>query len=209
MNSTSSAAQPAPQATGPGPERPPRPLPAAPAKSAKAAEAAKAAKSSQAAQPAKSAETPAQPAAGARYDSVIGPSITINGDISGDEDLTIHGQVEGGINFRENSVSIGRQGRVVADIVAKNIIVEGKLKGDLRGSEQVTVASTGQVSGDIHSPRVVLNDGCQFKGAIDMESKLPDRDTPHIRAQLSHARRFPERLAERLVPPQPGDSSKV
>jgi len=205
MNSTSNAAQKTPQSSRPPGYQPPRPVaPAKSAESAKPAEATKSAKS------AKSAELPDQPAAGAAGavgDSVIGPSITINGDISGDEDLTIHGQVEGGINFRENSVSIGRQGRVVADIVAKNIIVEGKLKGDLRGSEQVTVASTGQVSGDIHSPRVVLNDGCQFKGAIDMESKLPERDTPHIRAQLSHARRFPERLAERLVPP--GDLSKT
>jgi len=166
-------------------------------------------KSAQPAAPAESsaadagAESPADAVIGPDCDSVIGPSITINGDLSGSEDLTIHGQVEGGINFREHSVSIGAQGRVVADIVAKNIIVEGRLKGDLRGSEQVTVASTGQVSGDIHSPRVVLNDGCQFKGSIDMESKAADA-APHIRAQLSHTRRFPERLAERLVPQQAG-----
>jgi len=150
------------------------------------------------------AGTAVEPVAGAEFESVIGPSITINGDLSGDEDLTIHGQVEGGINFREHTVCVGPQGRVVADVIAKNIIVEGKLKGDLRGSEQVTVASSGQVNGDIHSPRVVLNDGCQFKGNIDMESKAPDA-APHIRAQLSHTRRFPERLAERLVPPQPGE----
>jgi len=205
MNETSQAAQKSPQAAASPPNSPSAPKPARPKpgylppKPAQSGPAAAAA-----------AESPAEPPLAAPdCDSVIGPSITINGDISGNEDLTIHGQVEGGINFREHSVSIGPTGRVVADIVAENIIVEGKLKGDLRGSQQVTVAATGQVSGDIHSPRVVLNDGCQFKGAIDMESKMPERENPHIRAQLSHARRFPERLAERLVPPQPGDSAKV
>jgi len=101
----------------------------------------------------------------------IGSTIKIHGDLSGKEDLIINGIVEGTIDFRENNVSVGEQGRVNANITARNIIVSGELKGELRGSEQVTIKPTGRVTGDIRAPRVVLNDGCQFKGLVDMEDK--------------------------------------
>ena len=103
--------------------------------------------------------------------ATIGASIKILGDVSGKEDLVINGTVEGTVDFRESNVTVGEQGKVNANITAKNINVAGELKGELRGSEQVTIKPSGRVTGDIRSPRVVLNDGCQFKGLVDMEDK--------------------------------------
>ena len=96
--------------------------------------------------------------------AMIGSSIKLVGDLTGAEDLIINGTVEGTINFRENQVSVGEEGRVNANVTARNIIISGEVKGELRGSEQVTIKPTGRVTGDIRAPRVVLNDGCQFKG---------------------------------------------
>ena len=85
--------------------------------------------------------------------------------------MLINGKVEGTIDFRENNIVIGEKGSVSANVIAKNIRVEGEIKGELRGSDQVTVQPSGRVTGDIRAPRVILHDGCQFKGSVDMEEK--------------------------------------
>ena len=103
--------------------------------------------------------------------ATIGESVKIHGDLSGKEDLIINGTVEGTVDFRESNVYVGEKGKVNANITARNITVAGELKGELRGSEQVAIKSSGRVTGDIRAPRVVLNDGCQFKGLVDMEDK--------------------------------------
>ena len=103
--------------------------------------------------------------------ATIGATIKIHGDLSGKEDLHINGTVEGTVDFRESNVTVGERGKVNANITAKNISVAGELKGELRGSEQVTIKPSGRVTGDIRAPSVVLNDGCQFKGLVDMEDK--------------------------------------
>ena len=99
----------------------------------------------------------------------IGPSITINGDVTGEENLVVEGVIEGTVNLKDNNLVISENGRLTANISARIIRVDGEVKGELRGTEQVIISPTGQVSGDIRAPRVVLEDGCQFKGSIDME----------------------------------------
>lgn len=106
-----------------------------------------------------------------KIEAIIGASIKINGDISGKEDLLINGTVEGTVDFRENYLVIGAKGNLNANVIAKNISVEGEIKGELRGGEQVTIKPSGRVIGDIRAPRVILNDGCQFKGSVDMDEK--------------------------------------
>ena len=108
----------------------------------------------------------------------ISSSIIITGDISGKEDIVINGSVEGTIDFREHNVLIGQSGRVNANVIAKTINVDGEVKGELRANEQVTINPSGRLIGDIRAPRVVLSDGCQFKGSVDMEDKstLPSGD---------------------------------
>ena len=98
----------------------------------------------------------------------IGSSIIIHGDVAGEEDLIVDGTIEGTVNFKENSLVVSKNGRETANINARVIRVDGEVKGELRGSEQVVVSPSGQVPGDIRAPRVVLEDGCQFKGSVDM-----------------------------------------
>jgi len=109
--------------------------------------------------------------------AVIGPSISIQGDVTGEEDLVVQGRVEGKIDLKQHNVTIGKDGRVKADIYGRVIEVEGEVRGNLFGDEQIVVSQSGQVIGNITAPRVTLADGCRFKGSIDMEPKSRGRDT--------------------------------
>lgn len=104
-----------------------------------------------------------------REAAVIGPSIQINGDLSGEEDLIIQGKVQGTIQLKEKSLTVGAQGRVDANVLAHTVIVEGQVNGDLYGSERVAIRKTGNVNGNIVSTKVSLEEGCRFKGSIDMD----------------------------------------
>ncbi len=106
------------------------------------------------------------PAAGER--ATIGPSITIKGDVSGDEDLLIQGRIEGSVDLKLQSVTVGREGRVKANISGRIVTVEGEVEGDLRAQEQVILRGSARVQGDITAPRVVLEDGANFRGLVDM-----------------------------------------
>ncbi len=109
----------------------------------------------------------AKPAAGGT--SVIGSSITIKGDINGEEDLVIAGRVTGNVTLSSNEVTVSSGGSVNADITAKVVKIEGEVKGDLSGNEKVVISKTGKVQGNIVAPRVTLEDGAKFKGSIDMD----------------------------------------
>jgi len=124
--------------------------------------------------------------------STVGASVIITGDISGKEDIVINGNIDGTIDFREHDVLIGDSGRINANIIAKNIIVTGEVKGELRASEQVTIKPSGRLIGDIRAPRVVLNDGCQFKGSVDMDEKAaqPPGELRNPRLQVKGARPY-------------------
>ena len=116
------------------------------------------------------ADPVASPAAPRKSEpSIVGPSILFQGDMTGDEDLIVQGRIEGSISLKKNLVTVGKDGRVNATVSAQVIRVEGTVEGELRGREQVIVTRTGSVSGNIVAPRVTLEDGCRFKGSIDME----------------------------------------
>ena len=100
---------------------------------------------------------------------MIGPSIVIKGEVTGEEDLLIQGKVEGTINLNGNQISIGESGEVRADIHAKVIQIDGKVTGDISASEKVVISKAGNVHGNIVAPRVTLEDGALFKGSIDMD----------------------------------------
>jgi cytoskeletal protein CcmA (bactofilin family) len=106
-----------------------------------------------------------------REGSVIGSTISIKGDLNGEEDLLIEGRLEGKIELRHNSITIGKNGHIHAEIFGKAITVEGTVEGNLYGEEQLIVRQCGTVRGNIVSPRVALEDGCNFTGSIDMSSK--------------------------------------
>jgi cytoskeletal protein CcmA (bactofilin family) len=104
--------------------------------------------------------------------ATIGRSITIHGEVTGDEDLLIQGRVEGSIELKQQSITVGKDGRVKAAISGRVIVVEGQVEGDLKGDEQVVLRTTAKVQGDIASPRVVLEDGATFSGGVDMGDPL-------------------------------------
>ncbi len=103
--------------------------------------------------------------------AAIGSTISITGELVGEEDLLIEGRVEGKIEFRHHSVTVGKNGRIKADIHGKIITIEGNVEGNLFGEEQLIVKQSGTVRGNIISPRVALEDGSNFKGSIDMSPK--------------------------------------
>jgi cytoskeletal protein CcmA (bactofilin family) len=108
-------------------------------------------------------------APGSREAAVIGPSIHIDGDVRGEEDLLIEGEVGGTLQLKNNSLTIGPNGKVRADVYAHSIYVDGYVEGDLFGSERVHIRKNAQVRGNVTSPRVSVEDGAKFKGAIEMD----------------------------------------
>lgn len=110
-----------------------------------------------------------------RENATIGTSISIKGDLTGEEDLVIQGRVDGKVDMKQNNVTIGKNGRVKADIYGKLISIEGEVEGNLFGQDQIVVRGTGVVRGNISAPRVAIEDGARFKGSIDMDGKSGDK----------------------------------
>lgn len=104
--------------------------------------------------------------------AVIGPSIHINGDLHGEEDLIIEGEVKGTVHLKNNRLTIGSHGKVTADVYAHTIFVDGFIEGDIYGAEQISIRKSAQMQGNITAPRVSLEDGARFKGAIEMDPEV-------------------------------------
>lgn len=100
---------------------------------------------------------------------MIGPSIKIKGEVTGDEDLVIRGSVEGTVDLAAHEVTVGESGKVRADIKGKTVTINGEVTGDVTGGEKVIISKTGHVRGNIIAPRMTLEDGAVFKGSIDMD----------------------------------------
>ena len=103
--------------------------------------------------------------------AMIGPTVSIKGNLTSEEDLLMEGRLEGKIEIRHHSITVGKKGQIKADIYGKVITVEGKVEGNLYGEEQLILRQSGTVRGNIVSPRVILEDGSNFKGSIDMSPK--------------------------------------
>jgi cytoskeletal protein CcmA (bactofilin family) len=99
----------------------------------------------------------------------IGKSVFIKGELSGSEDLTIEGNVEGRIELKDNTLTIGPNGKIRAEVFAKQVIVLGEVTGNVSASEKVDIRDNGSVDGDVTSPRVAIAEGAHFRGAIDMQ----------------------------------------
>ncbi len=110
--------------------------------------------------------------AASREAAVIGPSIHIDGDVRGEEDLIIKGKVNGTVRLAKNSVTVGVEGSIKADVHAQVISVEGTVKGDLYASERVGIRKGATVAGNIMAPSVSLDEGAKFKGSIEMDVEV-------------------------------------
>jgi cytoskeletal protein CcmA (bactofilin family) len=100
--------------------------------------------------------------------ATIGKSLVIKGEVTGSESLYIDGRVEGSISLAGNRVTIGRNGVVAANINAREIVVLGKVRGNLTASDRVDIRSDGSLTGDVVAARISIEDGAFFKGGIDI-----------------------------------------
>ena len=110
----------------------------------------------------------AAPATPAGEQATIGKSLVVKGEVSGSESLYIDGKVEGAINLPGNRVTIGRNGQVAANILAREIVVLGKVRGNCQASDRVDIRSEGSLTGDVIAARISIEDGAFFKGGIDI-----------------------------------------
>jgi cytoskeletal protein CcmA (bactofilin family) len=117
--------------------------------------------------------------AGRRDAAIIGASIQLDGDLRGQEDLVIEGEVNGTIQLRSSILTVGSQGKVRADVYAKEIHIDGFVEGDLFGSERVLIRKSAQVRGNVTSPHVSLEEGARFKGSIEMDSAVVEKALGH------------------------------
>lgn len=99
----------------------------------------------------------------------IGQSVQIKGELTGNEDLTIDGMVDGKIVVKDHNLTIGANGRINAEVHGKTVVVVGQIVGNITADDKVEIAPTGSVQGDIKAPRVAISDGARFRGAIDMD----------------------------------------
>lgn len=102
--------------------------------------------------------------------ATIGQSIVFKGELTGDEDLEIEGQVEGNVRLANNTLTVGANGRLTAQVVAKTIIVIGRVKGNLTATERIEIQATGIVEGDVKAPRLNVQEGAVVNGGIDMSA---------------------------------------
>ena len=100
--------------------------------------------------------------------ATIGKSLIVKGELSGSESLYIDGKVEGAINLPGNRVTVGRNGQVAANIVAREVVVLGKVRGNINASDRVDIRSEGSLTGDVAAARISIEDGAYFKGGIDI-----------------------------------------
>ena len=117
----------------------------------------------------------------------IGKSVIIKGELTGSEDLTIEGQVDGKIELRQNVLTIGANGRIKAQVFAKAVIILGEVTGNVTASEKVDIRDNGSVDGDITSPRVAIAEGAHFRGSIDMQRAGVKGDAPKAEAPKAAA----------------------
>src|SRR5579872_5014182 len=114
------------------------------------------------------APAPRPVAASTADQATIGKSLVIKGEVTGSESLYIDGRVEGSINLAGNRVTVGRNGVVSANINAREIVVLGKVRGNLTASDRVDIRSDGSLTGDVVAARISIEDGAFFKGGIDI-----------------------------------------
>ena len=133
----------------------------------------------------------------------IGKSVVIKGELTGSEDLTIEGKVEGKIELRQNVLTIGPNGRIKAQVFAKSVVILGEVIGNVTATEKVDLRDNGSVDGDIAAPRVAIAEGAHFRGSIDMQRPGRSRGRRRRRRGGEQARREAGDAGGRPAQPTP------
>jgi cytoskeletal protein CcmA (bactofilin family) len=114
--------------------------------------------------------------------ATIGRSVVIKGEISGSESLYIDGRIEGTVSFGDHRVTVGRNGVVAANITAREVVIMGKVTGNIECSDRVDIRSEGSLTGDIVSQRISIEDGAMLKGAVQVKSSQIKADLKALSA---------------------------
>jgi len=99
----------------------------------------------------------------------LGPSLHVKGEISGSEDLHLDGSIEGLISLEDRKLTVGPSAKLTADVVAREIVVYGSVKGNLRARDRIEIKKDGSVVGDLTTARIMIEDGAYFKGSIEID----------------------------------------
>jgi cytoskeletal protein CcmA (bactofilin family) len=119
--------------------------------------------------PAPAAEPAHRAPVSAGDQATIGKGLFVKGEITGSESLFIDGKVEGSINLPGNRVTVGRNGQVAASVSAREIVILGKVRGNIFASDRVDIRAEGALTGDVTAARISIEDGAFFKGGIDIK----------------------------------------
>jgi len=125
----------------------------------------------------------------------IGRSVVIKGEITGAEALFIDGRIEGTINFPENRVTIGRNGNVAANITAKEVVIMGKVQGNVEAADRLDIRSEGVLSGDVITHRISVEEGAILKGGVEVRNPEKKDQKPQVQAQAQNKPEPPKALA--------------
>jgi cytoskeletal protein CcmA (bactofilin family) len=118
--------------------------------------------------PPKTAAAPAVPNAGS--------SIRVKGEISASEDLVLHGRIEGKVSLPDHVLTIGPQAQITAEILARTLIIQGSMTGNVTATERFEIRPNGRMTGDVTCPSVVMNEGSEFSGRVDMRRSFAHPD---------------------------------
>ena len=114
----------------------------------------------------------------------LGASLHVKGEISGNEDLLIDGSVEGLVQLDERKLTVGASAKVTADIIAREVVVFGTVKGNLRAKDKIEIKKDGSVNGDLTTARIMIEDGAYFKGSIEID-KAEQKESSHAFSRSS------------------------
>jgi len=126
--------------------------------------------------PSKSVSVPVEQA-------TIGRSVVIKGEVSGSESLYIDGRIEGTVNFAEHRVTIGRNGSVAANINAREVVILGKVQGNIQVTDRLDIRSEGSLTGDVITQRISVEDGAILKGSVQVRAVEHKQDKSQAQAQ--------------------------
>src|SRR5713226_834522 len=125
-----------------------------------------------------------------RASARLGASLHVKGEITGNEDLHIDGSVEGLVQLEDRKLTVGASAKLTADVVAREVVVYGSVKGNLRARDRIEIKKDGSVVGDLTTARIMIEDGAYFKGSIEIDrtgSSSTDLDRPaYTRAATTH-----------------------
>ena len=127
--------------------------------------------------------TPRASVGSGRSQAQIGKALKLKGEITGSEDVYVDGEVEGTIELRENTLTVGPNGNVRANVKARSITVLGRLEGNVTAGECIEIRKTGSLEGDLVTPRVVIEDGAVFRGSIDILRPSAEKSDPRADTQ--------------------------